>query len=382
MTESTGTEQRHAGWVELFYDLLFVVFVAQLAHPLTNHPTWTAALTLLVLFLPAWWVWVGSTLYTNLTGDITAARRVDVLVQMAILLVLAASAPQAVNGHPALFACAYAASRVDVVVFRLLVRGKWPVGGANWPLLVSAALWVGSIFLHPPLAYLPWLVGLVVEIVPWVRPRPSGSEVQQRLVSGQIETTHLIERFGSFMIIVLGEAIAQIVASIAGAGAGPSAVITGVAAFVLVAMLWWLYFDFGSSVAERALGARPAEAFRLTRSIFMIGHFFLVVALVALAAGLGGLVTAGAHGQGGGHALILCVIALGVYLVNNATVGLVGIRYSVKQVLRWLLPNLLALVVFGLFGENLPPLVPLLVIAVFLSIETVPKLEGAFARER
>jgi low temperature requirement protein LtrA len=239
--ETEGGEARHAGWVELFYDLLFVVFVAQLAHPLVGHPSWAAAGVLLVLFLPAWWVWVGSTLYTNLTGEITAARRIDVLVQMAILLVMAASASQAVNGHPALFACAYAASRVDVVVFRLLVRGRWPVGGSNWPLLVSAALWIGSAFLPVPLAYLSWLAGLVVEIVPWVRGSPTGSQVQRRLVSGRIETTHLIERFGSFMIIVLGEAIAQIVAAISGAGAGPASVITGWAAFVLVAMLWWLY---------------------------------------------------------------------------------------------------------------------------------------------
>jgi low temperature requirement protein LtrA len=139
-------------------------------------------------------------------------------------------------------------------------------------------------------------------------------------------------------------------------------------------------FDFGSAVAERALGARPAEAFRLTRSIFMIGHFLLVVALVALAAGLGAMVTAAARGEGGGHALLLCVLALAVYLLNNATVGLVGIRYPVGRVLRWLVPNLVALLALGLFGEGLPPLVPLLIVAAFLSIETVPKLRETLTR--
>jgi low temperature requirement protein LtrA len=118
----------------------------------------------------------------------------------------------------------------------------------------------------------------------------------------------------------------------------------------------------------------------LTRSIFMIGHFLLVVALVALAAGLGAMVTAAARGEGGGHALILCVLALAVYLLNNATVGLVGIRYPVGRVLRWLVPNLVALLALGLFGERLPPLVPLLVVAAFLSIETVPKLRETLAR--
>ncbi|HJP74347.1 MAG TPA: low temperature requirement protein A [Pseudonocardiaceae bacterium] len=320
-TETTSSDERHAGWAELFYDLLFVVFIAELAHPLTSHPSWSCGVTLLVLFLPAWWVWVGSTIYTNLTGEITAERRIDVLVQMAILIVLAASAIQAVNGHPALFACAYAASRLNVIGFRLLVRGKWPTGGANWPLLASAALWIASAFLPPPLTYLPWAIALSIEIVPWLRNHATNSQVQQRLISGQIQPTHLIERFGSFMIIVLGEAIAQIVAAIAGAGAGLAAVITGLAAFVLVAMLWWLYFDFGSAVAEKTLAARPAEAFRLTRSIFMIGHFPLVVSLVALAAGLGGMITASTRNQPDAPSLTLCAIALAIYLVNNAAVG-------------------------------------------------------------
>jgi low temperature requirement protein LtrA len=63
-----------------------------------------AGVRLLVLFLPAWWVWVGSTIYTNLTAQVGAERRLDVLGQMAIVLVMAASAEQAAEGHPALFA--------------------------------------------------------------------------------------------------------------------------------------------------------------------------------------------------------------------------------------------------------------------------------------
>ncbi|MFI9383189.1 low temperature requirement protein A [Kutzneria sp. NPDC052558] len=369
----TENNERHAGWLELFYDLLFVVLVAQLAHSMVEEPGWPAGLRLLVLFLPAWWVWVGSTLYTNLTGEYGAQRRLDTLGQMAIVMVMAASATQAAEGHPALFAGAYAASRLAVLVFRAVAGRKWPAGGANWPLLVSAALWIGSIFLAPPLAYGPWLVGLAVEVYGVVRRRSGGSFVRQRLASGGISLSHLVERFGAFMIIVFGEAIAQIVGAIAGEHGTPLAVITGLAAFSVVAMLWWLYFDYGSAVAERTMGGRPEESYRLTVLIFVVGHFVPVVTLVAFAAGLGGLVTAGAQGADGGELLRLCAAALAGYLVNNAIIGLTGISHPIRQVLGWLLPNLAVLAALAVFADVLPPAAALLLITLVLGAETLPR---------
>jgi low temperature requirement protein LtrA len=365
--------ERHAGWLELFYDLLFVVLIAQLAHSVVEDPGWQSGLRLLVLFLPAWWVWVGSTIYTNLTAEFGAERRVDVLGQMAIVLVMAASAAQAAEGHPALFAGAYAASRLAVLVFRIVAGRKWPAGGANWPLLVSAALWIGSIFLEPPLAYLPWLAGVAIEVYGVLRRRKGGSSVRQRLIEGRIALTHLVERFGAFMIIVFGEAIAQIVAAIAGAHGTPLAVITGLAAFSVVAMLWWLYFDYGSAVAEKTMSARRDESYRLTVQIFVVGHFLPVVTLVAFAAGLNGLVSAGAEGHDAGEILRLCAAALAVYLINNAVIGRTAMRYPIRRVLGWLMPNIVVLALLTVFADELPPAVALFLITLVLTAETLPR---------
>ncbi|WP_189314325.1 low temperature requirement protein A [Streptomyces brasiliensis] len=372
--EAERSKERHAGWLELFYDLLFVVLVAQLAHPLLQHPQWQAVLRLLVLFLPAWWMWVGSTLYTNLTGEAEAERRLDVVAQMAILVVMAGAATQAAHGHPSLFAGAYAASRLEVVAFRVLARRRWPTGGANWPLIVSAVLWAASSFLDRPAAYLLWSVGLAVEIVPWLAGRPGGSSLRTRLVEGRVESGHLVERFGLFMIIVLGEGIAQIVAAITATDAAASAVITGLAAFAVVAMLWWLYFDFGSSAAEETLSARPEETFRLIRSVFMIGHFLPVVTLLALAAGLGGLVNSAAQDRPAGDALRLCCVALGAYLLNNAVTAVRMLGYPLGRVLPWLVPNLALLLVLALLADHLIPMVALFSVSVCLAMETLPTM--------
>ncbi|NMO57862.1 low temperature requirement protein A [Actinoplanes sp. TBRC 11911] len=352
---------RRPGWLELFYDLLFVVLVAQLAHPLTDGPGWDAGLRLLVLFLPAWWMWVGSTLYTNLTGEASAGRRLDVLAQMGILLVMAGAAAQAADGRPALFAGAYVVSRLEVVAFRLISTRRWPAGGAQWPLLVSAVLWIASVPVHAPWSYGMWLAGLAVEIVPslWHGRRDL------------IDVGHLVERFGQFVIIVLGAGIEQIVTAVARAQTTLSAVATGLAGFAVLAVLWWVYFEFGSAMAEQTISARRGEAYRLARSIFVAGHFLPVVSLLALAAGLGALVTAAADGRHAGDALRLCTVALAVHLTNNAAIGRLAMRMPLRSMLRWLLPNVALLVALNLTADRLAPVVPLLLTAAGLSLEAL-----------
>ncbi|MGW3248660.1 hypothetical protein [Streptomyces sp. NPDC001070] len=69
-----SSEVRHAGRPESFRDLLFVVLVAQPAHPLLARPGWEAGLRLPPLFLPAWSVRGGSTLHPNLAGEAEAER--------------------------------------------------------------------------------------------------------------------------------------------------------------------------------------------------------------------------------------------------------------------------------------------------------------------
>lgn len=43
-------EDRSVGFLELFYDLVFVVLIAQLAHTLATHATWTGVRGFVVVF--------------------------------------------------------------------------------------------------------------------------------------------------------------------------------------------------------------------------------------------------------------------------------------------------------------------------------------------
>jgi hypothetical protein len=49
--------ERHATWTELFFDLVFVVAVAQLAAGLHADATLDGAIAFVGLFAPVWWTW-------------------------------------------------------------------------------------------------------------------------------------------------------------------------------------------------------------------------------------------------------------------------------------------------------------------------------------
>src|SRR3712207_5915000 len=62
-TAETGGELRHATWMELFFDLVFVVAVAALGSRLSEDYSLTGIFQFGALFVPVWWAWVGHTIY-------------------------------------------------------------------------------------------------------------------------------------------------------------------------------------------------------------------------------------------------------------------------------------------------------------------------------
>ena len=63
--EAYGEEERRATWLELFFDLVYVVAVAELAHLLHDDPTPGGFLRFAGLFVPVWWAWMGYTFYAD-----------------------------------------------------------------------------------------------------------------------------------------------------------------------------------------------------------------------------------------------------------------------------------------------------------------------------
>src|SRR5205085_919414 len=64
-TLEDAEEERRATWLELFFDLVFVVAVGQVAHRLTHDTSTAGFLRFAGLFVPVLWAWTGFTFYAN-----------------------------------------------------------------------------------------------------------------------------------------------------------------------------------------------------------------------------------------------------------------------------------------------------------------------------
>jgi low temperature requirement protein LtrA len=105
------TDGRHArvGFVELFFDLVFVFAVTQISHLLLAQPDLEHALQSAFLLAALWGVWIWTAWATNWLDAERAPTRFMMFLLMGGGLVLAAAIPDAFGARGLVFALAYVA---------------------------------------------------------------------------------------------------------------------------------------------------------------------------------------------------------------------------------------------------------------------------------
>jgi low temperature requirement protein LtrA len=274
-------EERTSTWLELFFDLCFVVAVAALARGLHHEPNLDGMLRFLGLFVPVWWSWMIFTWYATSFDNDDVPYRVTLFVAMLSILGLAASVggigvdPAAVVG----FVLAYS-------LMRLLVAGLFVRAGRSVPAglrpfvafyaagnIIGATIWLSSLLVPAPFRYVVWAVGLTVELL---GPILAVMTLDNPRIT--FHPRHIAERYGLFTLIVLGESVLAVATGTAGTDWAPEAVLTAIAGFVAAVCIWWLYFDHvGSSGIE--LGPRPAF-------YWGYGHFAVYAGIAAFGVGV------------------------------------------------------------------------------------------------
>ncbi|MFL6338682.1 MAG: low temperature requirement protein A [Nitrososphaeraceae archaeon] len=291
--ESTGNNaSRHATWLELFYDLVFVVVIFQLANNLEEDFSLYGFLGFLALFVPVWWSWTGAAFYATRFDTDDLVHRILVLLQMVGAAALAVNVSDALGSSSVGFALSYAAIRIILVLeyvrtginksfsFATPLIRRYSIG-----FLIAAILWIISAFIPPPARFLLWGIGLAIDFATPITARRLHSQFAPHI-------SHLPERMGLFTIIVLGESVLEVVA-------GVSSMKFDIYSMSMLALglsipfsLWWLYFDSVDGVPIRAL--REKGRFGVY-SIWLFGHFPLVVAITSVGVGLG-YITSNTHG--------------------------------------------------------------------------------------
>lgn len=362
-------EERRATWLELFYDLVFVVAVSQLAHNLTEDISLSGLFGFVALFIPVWWSWIGTTFYANRFDSDDVTRRL--LVGLHILTVAA----MAINIHHGLgessagFALSYALGRVVLIVE--YIRAGMHIPSAR-PLTtryaigfaIAAFLWLVSVLLPIPWRFALWTLGVIIDFATPLTAR----KFQLGLLP---HASHLPERFGLFTMIVLGEAIIAVVKGVSEQKWDFLTVISAVFGLVIAFSLWWVYFD--------NLGGTPIQKARENGRVGVVNlwlytHLPLVIGIAASGVGVeqillskSGLALPDPQRWLICGAVALCLLALSI--LHRFGV----IRYC-KIRSHYRLGGAVLLVAIAIFGKGLLPVAVIAVVAVVAAVQVVQDL--------
>ncbi|MGQ5263190.1 low temperature requirement protein A [Micromonospora sp. ZYX-F-536] len=199
-----------ASFLELFFDLAFVLALSQLAQHFLADLSLVGALRTALLLAGVWWIWVTTTWLADwydpealpIRGLLVGATLGSLLAGVAI--------PKALDGRGLLFAGAYVAVHLARgTVTALMLRGHPRQSRAlrilTW-YSVSAVPWLLGAFLSEWRVPL-WVLALAIDFIGprlgWPTPLLGRARQEELHLAGE----HFAERYQQIMIIALGELI-------------------------------------------------------------------------------------------------------------------------------------------------------------------------------
>ncbi|GEB60765.1 low temperature requirement protein A [Streptomyces gardneri] len=282
---SREESHRAATPLELFFDLCFVVAVAQagaeLVHAVAENHTGEGILNYAMVFFAIWWAWMNFTWFASAYDNDDVLYRVVTLVQIAGVLVLAAGVSRAFQEHD--FLVVY----IGYAVMRLALAFQWlrAAHHATDPAertmcrryaggVVAVQIgWLALVLAPEPARGWIFLAMALAELaVPVYAEKDAPSTWHPH---------HIAERYGLFTIIVLGETVAAATVAVKSGVIENDALgellPIAVGGLLLVFAAWWIYFVV------------PAHD-RLTSSrqgfLWGYGHYVIFSSAAAVGAGL------------------------------------------------------------------------------------------------
>jgi low temperature requirement protein LtrA len=284
-----GSEQKTTT-LELFYDLVFVFAITQVSHYLLEHLTWQGAGQAILVLLVVWWSWNYTTWVTNeLDPDAVAVRLLLIGLMLASFL-MAVAIPEAFGDRALLFAGAYVAIQIGrhtFLTFAAATRGtveRERSGRILIWFLVAAVFWLAGGLADGPLRTILWLIALAIDYggplctfyVPGLRRLP--------MSSWELEVSHFAERFQLFLILALGESIVVTGATASSEELTAERLAAFAVAFLGTAAMWWLYFNYAATIAQRRLELSDNRT-RMARDGYTYLHVVMVAGIIVSAVG-------------------------------------------------------------------------------------------------
>ena len=259
---STEKVERKISWLELFYDLVYVIAISTITHQMAQQFSINALLDYFYLFVIIFWGWLNGSLYHDLHGTEGLRTKLMTLWQMVIVAALV------ITLHGGADHLLFHATIVLLIMQVYITYLWWSVGlydkehrRLNKPYTIIYLISFGFIFatllLEQPYIRILFYLTLVLNCSP--------PFVTYLLMKRKTEvlslSSSMTERLGSFTIIVFGEVVLGVINGLIELkGMNALAWSQFVLAICIVFALWWLFFTIVSD--------RQCKAGLLNSSIF------------------------------------------------------------------------------------------------------------------
>ncbi|MFC9243747.1 low temperature requirement protein A [Streptomyces sp. NPDC057136] len=277
-------EHRAATPLELFFDLCFVVAVAQagvhLVHALAEGDPGHGVTGYVFVFFAIWWAWMNFTWFASAYDCDDVPYRLATLVQISGVLVLAAGVPRAFEHAD------FGVAIIGYLIMRVALTFQWlrAAGGETGAARATALRYAAGLVIVQAgwvvLLFLPagaWNWGFVLMAAAEMAV-PAIAERHQRTTW---HPHHIAERYGLFTIIMLGETIAAATVAVQSALDDSAALdeLIPIAAggLVIVFAAYWFYFSV--PIHEHLTASRRAF-------VWGYGHSLIFASAAAIGAGI------------------------------------------------------------------------------------------------
>ncbi|SDE07658.1 low temperature requirement protein A [Glycomyces harbinensis] len=317
-SEASVNGHRRVSPLELFYDLVFVLAMAQLTHHLVAYLTWRGAAETLVLTVAVCGVWASTGFNVSLMDIQASWTRLIAVGAMGLSLFMNSAIGSAFGDGSWLFTAAMLAALAGPAVIAALHGPSAPmrkhfVRQLLW-LAASAPLWlIGAAVPSEPRLWL-WAAAAAINVTgAWTaHPLPGDALDSERM---PFDSAHFLERLRLFLIILMGETVLSLGSVIAEQPNEPVTLIAALGTFIALVGLWFAYFGRGERIAVGHAAATddPIRAVHLGINM----TYVVLAGLIAFAAGSELLIVHAAESRAGvGGVLLLGGPAL--YLLAQA----------------------------------------------------------------
>lgn len=282
---SNKFEERKISWLELFYDLVYVIAISRITHYVGSHLAITGLIDYTYLFIMIYWGWLNGSFHHDLHGSTGVRTNLLTLWQMMIvaaLVVTLSSSPETIFFN----------ATIAIMAMQLFITYLWWSVGIydkehrklnvvyTVCYLISFGLMFITLFVQQPLVRILFYVSLVFNYLP-------AFLINRTLLQRGDEfrlSDSMTERLGLFTIIVFGEVVLGVINGVIEVKElGFRIWVNFGLAILIVFSLWWIFF---SMIADK-----KSKSGFLRSNIMALAYIPTLMALALTGVAFSGLFT-------------------------------------------------------------------------------------------